>query len=417
MPMPLEMPMNHLTSLFATLTITGGLMVSGYSQSFLTDGLVAYYPFNGSANDASGHGNDGSPLNVIYSTNRFGMQSSAVQFSGQLGTNSAINCPTLNALPYFPITYSCWFRLDGFAVADGEVMTLVGREQSDLPLTEGAIALMTLQRSGFTNEITYFTPDSFHFNRFRPATNQWYHTVLTIDSGALMSLFVNGSLYGTVQRTPSDLTGTVPLPFRIGGSTYNPQTNPNGNPSYPRYSWCGSIDDVRIYNRVLSTNEVKQLYTYEVIPCLPHRATAIATLASGFVVGATITDGGCGYTNAPFVQIQGGGGTGAMATAVVSNGVVASIVITDAGIGYTSTPVIYIYAPAGAEQVGLLKAVEPVFSDLLIGVNYQLQTSGDLNTWTNQGAAFTATNATMVYPQYWHVDNWGQLYFRLQVAP
>ena len=31
--------------------------------------------------------------------------------------------------------------------------------------------------------------------------------------------------------------------------------------------------------------------------------------------------------------------------------------------------------------------------------------------------AFTATNTSMIYPQYWDVDNWGQLFFRLQVAP
>jgi hypothetical protein len=59
----------------------------------------------------------------------------------------------------------------------------------------------------------------------------------------------------------------------------------------------------------------------------------------------------------------------------------------------------------------------PTFSDLLIGTNYQLQISGDLNTWTNQGAVFMATNSTMTYPQYWIVNNWSQLFFRLQVAP
>ena len=150
--------------------------------------------------------------------------------------------------------------------------------------------------------------------------------------------------------------------------------------------------------------------------CLPHRATATVTLASGSVVGATITDGGCGYTNNPLVLIQGGGGTGATATAVVSNGVVVNIVITDAGSGYTSNPSIYIYSPVGL-QIGLLKAVKPSFSDLGIGTNYQLQVSGDLNTWTNQGSPFMATNPTMTYPQYWDVDNWGKLFFRVQSMP
>jgi hypothetical protein len=64
-------------------------------------------------------------------------------------------------------------------------------------------------------------------------------------------------------------------------------------------------------------------------------------------------------------------------------------------------------------QIGLIKAVKPSFSGLSVGTNYQLQVSGDLNTWTNQGAAFTATNASMIYPQYWDVANWNQFFFRL----
>jgi hypothetical protein len=68
-------------------------------------------------------------------------------------------------------------------------------------------------------------------------------------------------------------------------------------------------------------------------------------------------------------------------------------------------------------QVDLLKAVKPSFSYLDVGTNYQLQDSGDLRNWTNQGSPFTATNTSMVYPQYWDVDNWSQLFFRLQVSP
>lgn len=37
--------------------------------------------------------------------------------------------------------------------------------------------------------------------------------------------------------------------------------------------------------------------------CTPHKARATAELVNGFVVGATITDSGCGYTNAPLVSI------------------------------------------------------------------------------------------------------------------
>lgn len=68
-------------------------------------------------------------------------------------------------------------------------------------------------------------------------------------------------------------------------------------------------------------------------------------------------------------------------------------------------------------RIGLIKAVKPSFTALSLGTNYQLQLSGNLINWTNHGSAFTATNNNMIYPQYWDVDNWGSLYFRLKVAP
>ena len=44
---------------------------------------------------------------------------------------------------------------------------------------------------------------------------------------------------------------------------------------------------------------------------------------------------------------------------------------------------------------------------------HQLQVSTDLNTWTNSGAPFKATNPVMVYPTDFDVDEWSQLFFRL----
>lgn len=76
-----------------------------------------------------------------------------------------------------------------------------------------------------------------------------------------------------------------------------------------------------------------------------------------------------------------------------------------------------VVTPSLHPSVNLIKAVVPTFSDLLAGTNYQLQVSSDLVNWTNQGSSFTATNSSMVYPRYFNVNNWNQLFFRLQVAP
>ena len=47
-----------------------------------TDGLVAYYPFNGNANDASGNGNDGVNTGAVLTIDRHGNSDSAFYFSG-----------------------------------------------------------------------------------------------------------------------------------------------------------------------------------------------------------------------------------------------------------------------------------------------------------------------------------------------
>jgi hypothetical protein len=73
--------------------------------------------------------------------------------------------------------------------------------------------------------------------------------------------------------------------------------------------------------------------------------------------------------------------------------------------------------PPGGPVITLLKAVKPALSGLSVGTNYQLQVSSDPWNWTNCGSPFTATNTSMVYPQYWDVDNWRRLFFRVQVAP
>ena len=75
-------------------------------------------------------------------------------------------------------------------------------------------------------------------------------------------------------------------------------------------------------------DEHQAYYLLEKENCIPHRTTATAVVVNGFVVDATIADSGCGYTNAPLVLIQGGGGSGATATAVITNGVVWKIIIS-----------------------------------------------------------------------------------------
>jgi len=148
--------------------------------------------------------------------------------------------------------------------------------------------------------------------------------------------------------------------------------------------------------------------------CSPHRAAATASVVNGFVVGATMTDYGCGYTNPPVVLIQGGGGSNAGAVAVVSNGVVNSIQITNAGCCYTSTPQIVIGSPPFVPTVGIRFSKVKVTQNVVLGRNYVLESSTNMIDWTATGPPYTATNETITAE--FDLDLTGR-FFRVRQVP
>jgi multidrug transporter EmrE-like cation transporter len=82
----------------------------------------------------------------------------------------------------------------------------------------------------------------------------------------------------------------------------------------------------------------------------------------------------------------------------------------------SGTEVQQLYQIEGAPKVNLLNLTNVVtvsFANLVVGMDYQLQVSTDLNSWTNFGAAFTATDSFMIYTNKWNVSDWNQLFFRL----
>ena len=91
--------------------MAASLAVQAHGQSVPTNGLVAYYPFNGNANDASGNGNNGTIHGALNTTNRFGTTSSALSFNG---SNAYVDfgSPGLLAFPS-NFTVSAWCSFIG----------------------------------------------------------------------------------------------------------------------------------------------------------------------------------------------------------------------------------------------------------------------------------------------------------------
>ena len=75
-----------MKKIFLTLILVLFVIPFGISQdlpSYVpTNGLVAYYPFNGNANDASGNGNHGTVNGAILANDQNGNQNKAYEFTG-----------------------------------------------------------------------------------------------------------------------------------------------------------------------------------------------------------------------------------------------------------------------------------------------------------------------------------------------
>jgi len=74
----------------------------------LTNGLVAYYPFNGNANDESGNGNNGTVFGATLMADRFGIPNSAYNFNGVSDYINVPHSPSLNIPAGTSVTITAW---------------------------------------------------------------------------------------------------------------------------------------------------------------------------------------------------------------------------------------------------------------------------------------------------------------------
>lgn len=296
--------------------------------AFLKEGLVAYYPFNGNANDESGNDNNGAILRAQLSPNRFNEKGLSYYFDG----NSSISMGDIKVLDSVnKFSGSVWFNLS--EIPNDWVTIITDGSYAD-ENGWGVLVMrdLVLVRSGNLNW------DNIAPFKWEP--NRWYQISLVLNASTI-SVYVNGSNIGQSVCNNTNIKYNTARPFSVGVGL----AIANYASAYPLNR--GSIDDIRIYNRALSDTEVKALYDYESQPQpkSPSIATATAQVVNGFVVGTTISDAGYGYVSNPVITITGGGGTGAKATALQVDGVVTSITITNPGSGYSSTPTITIASP------------------------------------------------------------------------
>jgi Concanavalin A-like lectin/glucanases superfamily len=371
------------------------------SQSFLTNGLVAYYPFNGNADDASGNGHNGTVNGPVLTADRFGNPNRAYYFNG---ISDYITTPLGNTVFGGDFTASVWFN--PYGIANGWPTLLEAQDNNvnyalflDIAGTASGVGSAEIGWLGAGS--TYASASwGWGLNTGRAVPLNTYSQVIITKAGTNVTMYLNGQTASTGTVTHAIPTsGQFVTIGRADVSTYAGD-----------WAFRGVLDDIRIYDRALSASEVQELYQYESTPPAPpartpRAALATAAIMNGFVVGATVTDAGCGYTNTPLVRIIGGHGSGAQAVAVITNGEVVAVNVLEAGSGYTNAPVVVIEPPFIPQPTMAAKGlvfgpmVTPVVELNLANLSpydtYQLEfTPVAGGAWTNLGEPFIPTATT-----------------------
>jgi len=240
----------------AALYKTGLGKVNNSQTNKITEGLVGIWSFDGpdmadlTAFDRSGQGNNGTLTNGPKRT--IGKVGQALDFDG---VNDWVSVPDNDNLSFDgDFTVSLWMKLDQLASDKGSSFLALDKGQSggvpswreyyiyldDWGSPYNDVVVFMWYNSGGANYNGYYGDEEGGIS-----AGAWYHIVGVKDSSNI-NIYVNG-LVGS-GATPSGSGWNSDQTLGIGASW-------NGGDSFG-----GLIDEVRIYNRTLTPDEIKRLY-------------------------------------------------------------------------------------------------------------------------------------------------------------
>ena len=213
----------------------------------LVNGLVAYYPFCGNANDQTGNGNNGLVNEATLTTDRFGNVNSAYSFDG---VNDFISCLNNNIpMGNSSRTFSAWFYLTPTSgYSDG--YSLISYGTNSFP--DGRLNDVNINQNGiWYNAHQYYASTLSSVNN----TNSWNNLVVTYDNTNIsnIKIYFNGLLIPTTNYNIGNVSilNTLNTNVQFGKAI-------NQYASY--FYFNGKIDDIGIWNRALTQQEITQLF-------------------------------------------------------------------------------------------------------------------------------------------------------------
>ncbi len=219
---------------------------------------VVYYPLNGNAIDSSGKGLHGRMENCTPIPDRYGRPNGAIQLENIVNIkNSKITFPTPDVAGFYSdvFSYSLWVKVPNFLSLVQEAnntiffMGNVGDSYHQITVNNSG----SISTKGFGSGTSNLTNDilkahSYCSQMAKVDTTKWYHLVLVRDTGNTR-FYVNGSLKSTTsvhslkpKYTKGDSIASFNL-YKIFGD------------------YSVFVDELRIYDQVLTTAQIAALYT------------------------------------------------------------------------------------------------------------------------------------------------------------
>lgn len=291
---------NKLLLLVIGLIMTTQMIYSQVPSHVPTNGLLSYFPFNGNANDQSGNNYNGIVNGATLTSDRNGNVRSAYSFNGASNYIKLPKITPLNDASSF--TFSCWILPTG-STGTRQFVLSRGYDYStgSFFISQECEANSNYIRFSYNGYPNY---NILSQQGYSIPYQNWQLLTVT-KSATTVNMYINSVLVNSSTNTSNLITEDEFL--YIGSHWFN-----NQDGSFFPYYFKGLIDDVGIWNRVLTSTEIQQLYTTCTTP-VP-TGSASQTLCSGSTV-ANLTATG---TNIKWYATSTGATALASTTALVN---------------------------------------------------------------------------------------------------
>lgn len=211
------------------------------NTTVLTDDLILYIPFANETKDLVSNWESNESYNYV--SDRAGNATCAIAFNG----NETLEIPVTTANQIVQgdaFTVSLWFKMQNTDPANYEILF-----QKGAAVSEGfQISVFDLNTPVFSDADSGYGlwDDPWNMDTILPTDiTNWHHLVVTVDNSNTVRLYRDGVQRNVDENATINIGSTSLMNYILG----------NG--------FEGHLDDIRVYNVALNSNDVSTLFTLE----------------------------------------------------------------------------------------------------------------------------------------------------------